>query len=125
MNDDEQDASTRRRPFVFVGAAVLGVLLGWAGARPLSGLAVGNVVLWAVAVVVLGLVPGSARAKSIRLGTFGFALGLAFMCFGYAGEAALVTRVLPFALIGVFCALCAIALGGVVHLVLSATRSTP
>ena len=41
------------------------------------------------------------------------------------GEAALVTRVLPFALIGVFCALCAIALGGVVHLVLSATRSTP
>ena len=96
-------------------AAALGVFLGWAAAKPLSGLAVGNLVVWGTAVVALGLLPGSRGTKAIRLWTFGFVVGFTFMCFGYEGSAALVTRVVPFALIGVFSGLCAIALGALVH----------
>ncbi len=124
MGAEQEDRAIARQMSVLAGAALLGVLLGWAGARPLSGLAVGNVALWAVAVVALGRAEGSARAKAIRLGTFGFALGFAFMCFGYSGESALVTRVAPFALIGVFCGVCAIALGAVVHLILAGVRKS-
>lgn len=105
-------------------AVLLGVLLGWAGARPLSGLAVGNLLLWGVATVALGMVEGSPRQKAIRLGAFGFAVGFAFMCWGYSGEPALTTRVVPFAFIGIFCAVCAIALGGLVHVIRSSVRST-
>jgi hypothetical protein len=104
---------------VLLLAAVAGLLLGWAGARPLSGLAAGNIVIWAVAVVALGAITGTAPGKALRLGTFGFVLGFAFMCFGYSGDSALATRLLPFALIGLFCAMCAIALGAVVHVVRS------
>ena len=109
--------TTAASPRSVLGAVALGVLLGWAGARPLAGLGPWNVALWAGAVVALGVVEGSPRAKAARLGTFGFAVGFAFMCFGYAGEASLVTRVPPFALIGLFCGLCAIAFGGVVHVI--------
>ena len=104
-------------------AVVLGVLLGWLGARPLSGLGVGNVLIWAVAVVTLGMMDGTAPGKAVRLGLFGFVLGLSFMCFGYSGDAALSTRLLPFAVIGVFCAVCAVALGALVHVVRSALAS--
>ena len=54
---------------------------------------------------------------------FVFALGFAFMCFGYTGQGALVTRFLPFALIGVFCGMCAIAVGSLVHVIRTALRS--
>jgi hypothetical protein len=50
---------------------------------------------------------------------YGFATGMSFMCFGYDGDAALVTRLLPFAVIGIFCAVCALAVGALVHLVRS------
>jgi hypothetical protein len=109
---------------MLVVAALLGTFLGWAGARPLSVLAVGNVVLWGVATVALGMIDGTAPAKAVRLGVYGFALGFAFMCFGYTGEAALSTRLVPFALIGLFCAVCAIALGALVHVIRSRTGTT-
>jgi divalent metal cation (Fe/Co/Zn/Cd) transporter len=125
MDAEHRGATVARQPAVALGGAVLGALLGWAGARPLSGLAVGNVVLWALAVVALGAVKGTARAKALRLGIFGFVLGFAFMCFGYSGEGALVTRTVPFALIGLFCSVCAIALGAVVHLVRARVGSRP
>ena len=104
---------------VLVLAAVTGLVLGWAGARPLSGLAAGNILIWAVAVVALGAITGTAPGKAVRLGVFGFVLGFAFMSFGYSGDAALTTKLVPFALIGVFCALCAIALGALVHVIRS------
>jgi len=100
-------------------AGVLGVVLGWLGAKPLSFLGVGNVLIWAVAVVALGTRPGTAPGKVLRLGLFGFVLGVSFMCFGYSGADALPSKLLPFALIGLFCAVCAIALGALVHVVLS------
>ena len=104
---------------VLLLAAVVGLVLGWAGARPLSGLAAGNILIWAVAVVALGAITGTAPGKALRLGAFGFVLGFAFMCFGYSGDSALSTRLLPFALIGLFCAMCAIALGALVHVIRS------
>jgi len=100
-------------------AGVLGVALGWLGAKPLSFLGVGNVLLWALAVVALGTRPGTAPGKALRLGLFGFVLGVSFMCFGYAGVDPLSTKLVPFAVIGLFCAVCAIALGALVHVVLS------
>ena len=113
-----------RQTVVLALAASLGTLLGWAGARPLSGLGVANIAVWGVATVALGAVEGTARAKAIRLGVYGFALGFAFMCFGYSGEGALTTRLVPFAIIGIFCAVCAIALGALVHVIRSRTRSS-
>ena len=100
-------------------AGALGVVLGWLGAKPLSFLGVGNVLLWAVGVVALGTRPGTAPGKVLRLGLFGFVLGVAFMCFGYSGADALSTKLVPFAAIGLFCAVCAVALGALVHVVLS------
>jgi hypothetical protein len=79
-------------------------------------------VIWAAAVVALGMQDGSAKAKAIRLGLFGLALGFAFMCLGYEGDDTIATRVVPFAVIGAYCGGCAIALGGVVHLVLTGVR---
>ena len=100
-------------------AGGLGVVLGWLGAKPLSFLGVGNVLLWAVAVVALGTRPWTAPGKVLRLGLFGFVLGVSFMCFGYSGADALSTKLVPFAVIGPFCAVCAVAFGGLVHVVLS------
>ena len=53
---------------VLLLAAVVGLVLGWAGARPLSGLAAGNILIWAVAVVALGAITGTAPGKALRLG---------------------------------------------------------
>jgi hypothetical protein len=120
MDSDQTRPVASRQGRVLGLAVLLGLTLGWLAARPLSGLAAGNLGLWAVAVVALGTTYGTAPGKAIRLGAFGFAVGFSFMCFGYSGAEPLATRLLPFALIGVFCGGCAIALGALVHLVLSA-----
>ncbi|MBI1377696.1 MAG: hypothetical protein GC157_09480 [Frankiales bacterium] len=112
-------ARTGREARVLAVAAPAALVLGWLSAHPLAGLGGWTVVVWAVAVVVLGNVPGTARGKALRLGLFGFVLGFSFLCFGYTGEAALVTRVLPFALLAVVSGLAAVALGALVHLVRS------
>ena len=120
MNSDGTvSAASRAQSALLLVAVALRVLLGWLGAKPLSFLGVGNVLIWAVAVVALGTRPGTAPGKVLRLGLFGFVLGVSFMCFGYSGADALSTKLLPFAVIGLFCAVCAITVGGIVHVVLS------
>jgi len=119
MSTDQAVPREPQSGLILLVAVVLGVVLGWLGAKPLSFLGVGNVLLWAVAVVALGTRPGTAPGKVLRLGLFGFVLGVSFMCFGYSGADALSTKLLPFAVIGLFCAVCAIAVGGLVHVVLS------
>jgi hypothetical protein len=111
MTDRDIDAKFDRQPHLVIAAAALGVLLGWAGALPLSILAVGNLVVWGLAAAALGMIDGTDPATALRLGVFGFTLGFAFMCFDYTGDSPLATRVVPFAIIGVFCAGCAIAMG--------------
>jgi len=78
--------------------------------------------VWLAATIALGMATGTRNAKAIRLGTYGFVTGFSFMCFGYDGTASLESRFAPFAIIGLFSAVCAIAVGAVVHLVKNRTK---
>jgi hypothetical protein len=93
----------------------LGAVLGVMGARFVlvgSGL---SLLPWAVAAVLIGLTSPSYAGAIKGAARFGFALAFAFMLAGYDGQAALASRLLPFALLGLVGALCAtlIALGAV------------
>ena len=113
----------RRHTGLWFVAAASGVLSGWLGAQVLAFLSWGNALIWLVVTVLLGLRPGTKGSKALRLGTYGFATGLSFMCFGYTGEGSLAERLIPFAIIGLFCAAGAIAVGFVTHLlVMRGTR---
>ncbi len=112
-----------KNTLVLIAAIAAGVALGWLGAVPLAVLSWGNALIWAAACVGFGLVDGTMRGKAVRLGCLGFTIGFAFMCFGYAGEAALVTRFAPFALIGLVCAVLAIAVGATVHQIRQRVRA--
>jgi hypothetical protein len=102
---------------VLVAAIAAGLGFAWLAINPFAFLNWGNIILWAAVCVGFGLMEGTQRAKAIRLGSLGFTLGFAFMCFGYGGAASLVSRFGPFALIGLFCAVCAIAVGATVHVI--------
>ncbi len=105
----------RKPSALLLAAAVLGVLSGFLGIHGLAFLGWVITLLWLAVTIVLGLAPGSRGQKAVRLATYGFATGMSFMCFGYEGDGALVTRLLPFAVIGIFCALCALIVGALVH----------
>jgi hypothetical protein len=98
-------------------AVAAGLVLGFIAIHYLAPIAWGNVLIWGVACVGLGLAPGTQVSKAIRLRAFGFTVGFAFMCFGYGGADPLVTKLPAFALIALFCAVCAIAAGAIVHFV--------
>jgi hypothetical protein len=100
-------------------AAVSGVISGWLGTHVLAFITWGNALVWLVVTVLLGLRPGSRSSKALRLGTYGFVTGFSFMCFGYAGDEPLATRLIPFAIIGLFCAAGAVAAGLVTHLLVA------
>jgi len=106
---------TRQTGLWFV-AAVAGVVSGWLGTHVLAFLTWGNALVWLVVTVLLGLRPGTKSSKALRLGTYGFVTGFSFMCFGYAGDQLLATRLIPFAIIGLVCAAGAVAAGFVTHL---------
>ena len=98
-------------------AVVGGVVLGFLGIHGLGFLGWLIVFVWLAATIALGLAEGTRNSKALRLGTYGFVTGFAFMCFGYEGTPSLVSRFAPFAVIGMFCAVSAIAVGAVVHVV--------
>ena len=100
----------------------LGVGLGWTAAAPLKVLTWGNLILWGAVTIGLGVIPGTKSDKILRLSLYGFSLGFSFMAFGYTGTATMLSRTPFFAAIGLFCAVCAVLLGAVVHLVLSGVR---
>ena len=109
---------TRQTGLWFI-AAVAGVISGWLGSNVLAFLTWGNALVWLVVTVLLGLRPGTRKSKALRLGTYGFVTGFSFMCFGYAGVQPLTTRLIPFAIIGLFCAAGAVAVGFVTHLLVA------
>ena len=76
----------------------------------------GIALVWRAVNVSLGLLHGAKRSKALRLGTYGFVTGFAFMWTGYTGEGPMAGRVIPFAIIGLFCAVGAVAVGFVTHL---------
>jgi hypothetical protein len=106
-----------RMSALWLVAVVGGVVSGFLGVHGLGFLGWVIVIVWLVATIALGLATGTRNAKAVRLGTYGFVTGFSFMCFGYDGSESLASRLAPFAIIGLFCALCAIVVGGVVHLV--------
>jgi hypothetical protein len=106
-----------RQRTLWLVAVVGGVLSGFLGIHGLGFLGWMNGLLWLVATIALGRAEGTRGSKALRLGTYGFVTGFAFMCFGYEGAPSLASRFAPFAVIGLFCAVCAIAVGALVHLV--------
>ena len=106
-----------RQRTLWLVAVVGGVVSGFLGIHGLGFLGWMNTLLWLAATIALGLAPGTRNGKAVRLGTYGFVTGFSFMCFGYEGEPSLASRFAPFAVIGLFCAVCAIAVGAVVHVV--------
>lgn len=107
-------------------AAIAGLVSGWLATHALAFLTWGNTLVWLAATVTLGLRRGTRRATTLHLGVYGFVTGLSFMCFGYAGVQPLVTRLIPFAIIGLVCAVGAIAAGFVAQHVraMSSRRET-
>jgi len=112
---------TRQVGYWFVATAS-GLISGWLGTHALAFLNWGNAVVWLVVTVLLGLRPGTKSSKALRLGTYGFVTGFSFMCFGYAGDAPLATRLIPFAIIGLFCTAGAVAVGFITHLLLAGSN---
>lgn len=107
----------KNKQLVWLSLAIaVGLALGFISASPLSGIGAWNLAIWGIATVALGNAPGSRGSKTLRLGAYGLTLGFGFMAFGYAGDQPLSTRVFPFLLIGLFSAACAIAVGGIVHI---------
>ena len=82
-------------------ATLVGVVLGVIGARVLfvgSGL---SLIPWSIVGMALGAWC-SSLGETLSVGAvFGFVLAFVFMVAGYAGAAPLLTRVLPFAALGV------------------------
>ena len=91
-----------------IGAAVLGLLLGWGGAHALF-LGLWTLVPWGLAGLALGYWVGRRRAL-LAGALYGFILCFVFMVAGYTGSAPTITRFPFFALIGLFGAVCGMAL---------------
>jgi hypothetical protein len=109
----------RRQTGYWLGAAVAGVVSGWLGTQVLAFLGWGVALVWLVVTVSLGRLPGSRSSKALRLATYGFVTGFVFMRLGYIGEGPTAGRAISFAIIGLFGAVGAVAVGLVTHLVLA------
>jgi hypothetical protein len=102
-----------RTAYLLVAALAAGALLGFLGARVVlvgSGL---SLIPWAIAGLVVGACCRSGREALAAGAVFGFGLAFTFMTTGYDGSAALHTRLLPFAVLGVVGAICGTALAAV------------
>jgi hypothetical protein len=106
-----------RQRTLWLVAVVGGVVSGFLGIHGLRFLGWVILFVWLAATIALGLAEGTRNSKALRLGTYGFVTGFSFMCFGYEGAPSLASRFAPFAVIGLFCAVCAIAVGALVHVV--------
>lgn len=102
---------------LWIVAVAGGVVSGFLGIHGLGFLGWAIMLVWLAVTVALGLAEGTRNSKALRLGTYGFVTGFSFMCFGYEGTPSLVSRFAPFAVIGLFCAVGAIAVGALIHVV--------
>ena len=103
----------------WLGAVAAGVLSGWLGTHVLAFLSWGIALVWLVVTISLGRLPGSKSSKALRLATYGFVTGFVFMWSGYVGQGPTAGRAITFAIIGLFGAVVAVAVGFVTHLYLS------
>lgn len=89
---------------IFILSVITGVGLGFIG---------GPVIIllpWAVVCLAIGVFSNGKKAALVNGAVFGFVVAFTFMISGYTGDAAVITRVFPFAVLGLVGAACAIAL---------------
>lgn len=91
-------------------AVGVGSLLGALGARYLFVGSWISLIPWTLVGLTLGY--WSRRHRPALVGAvYGFSLSFVFMVVGYAGQAPLSTRILPFAMLGAFGGVCGCVLG--------------
>ena len=113
-----------RIAYLLLAALAVGALLGVLGARVVlvgSGL---SLIPWAIAGPALGVCCRSGRETVGAGAVFGFALAFTFMTTGYDGSAALHTRLLPFAALGLVGAICGAVLTAVGHRLAARRRAS-
>jgi hypothetical protein len=89
---------------------VAGSLLGFVGSRVLFVGSWLSLVPWGIVGLAIGL--WSKKREAMLDGCcYGFALAFVFMIAGYAGSAALVSRLPFFAILGIFGGICGLILG--------------
>lgn len=91
-------------------AVVVGAALGVIGSRVLFVGSALSLVPWSVAGLALGAWSTGYRQSLVVGAAFGFAVAFIFMASGYAGAAPLVTRLVPFAALGLVGAVCGLGL---------------
>lgn len=87
-------------------AATVGIVFGFIATHYLLVGSYLNLFVWVVAAMVLGYMANSKRQGAYIGAAFGFCLTMAFMISGYTGQQAVVTRLLPFAIIALVGAAC-------------------
>ena len=91
--------------------ALVGVLLGSFISKYLFVGSWLNLVLWGTVGVSIGWFAQSKKESLADGALFGFVLSFSFMMAGYGGSMSRISRVLPFSVLGVFGAICGMALG--------------
>jgi hypothetical protein len=80
-------------------AAATGIVLGFLGSK-LTFLGWLTVIPWGIAALIVGYVSLNLRQALLPGLVFGFFLGFVFMIGGYSGSDPLLTKLLPFVVIG-------------------------
>ena len=109
--------SAVRRAEWIVGAALLGVILGWLGARVVFVNSALSLVPWGLAALAFGAAIRGRVLSLAAAAVFGFFVSLGFLLFGYEGTYSTLSRIVPFSILGLFGAFCAGCLALAAHLV--------
>lgn len=95
---------------IFV-AIFLGAVLGGLLAKVIFNGSAWNLIPWGVTGIGLGIFARSKKEAGISGALYGFVLSFIFMVRGYEGAAPIITRFPPFAVLGLFGAVCGSMLG--------------
>jgi hypothetical protein len=97
-----------KKPIII--ASVIGVVLGYLGAKVLFVNSGKSLVIWATVGLVIGYLCTTYLQAIVTGAIYGFALSFFFMVFGYNGSESLLSRLPFFALLGLFGAVCGLVL---------------
>ena len=115
----------RRTILRLILAAALGAILGLVGARYIFVGSSLSLIPWGLAALIIGYFSTTWKGALGSGGLFGFCLASTFMVAGYQGTAPVTSYLIPFAIIGLVGALCAIAGATVGQLIRTKVRSRP
>jgi len=90
-------------------AAIVGIGLGFISAKLIPSWGYANLFVWAAVALALGYYAGAKRQSAYVGGLYGFCLAFTFMLAGYTGSTSVFTKILPFAVLGIFGGLCGLA----------------